>query len=278
MDSSRDQYRVFGNPIAQSRSPQIHHQFAEQTGEALNYEKQLVEIDGFATAARQFFADGGKGLNITVPFKLDAFEFATQLTERARNAGAVNTLKALEDGSILGDNTDGQGMVSDIVEHLGWSLEGKNILLLGAGGAVRGVLQPLLEKSPARVVIANRTIAKALTLVREFKRYGKVQACGFADLTDQQFDVVINGTSASLSGDLPSLPDTLLAENACCYDMMYGAESTVFMQWAQQHGASHIADGLGMLVGQAAEAFSLWRGVKPEVNSVISSLREQLQS
>lgn len=272
-----DQYRVFGNPIAQSKSPQIHQRFAEQTGEALHYDKQLVELDGFAAAATQFFADGGCGLNITVPFKLDAFQFATQLTERAQNAGAVNTLKALANGEVLGDNTDGQGMVSDMVEHLQWTLRSKRILVLGAGGAVRGVLQPLLEQSPERVVIANRTIAKALTLVREFKRYGKVQACGFTDLAGQQFDIVINGTSASLAGDLPPLPDGLLADQAACYDMMYAAEPTVFLQWAQRQGASSTADGLGMLVGQAAEAFYLWRGVRPEVNPVIRWLRTELR-
>ncbi|GAB3110977.1 shikimate dehydrogenase [Aestuariicella hydrocarbonica] len=271
-----DQYRVYGNPIAQSKSPQIHQQFANQTGESLNYEKQLVPVNGFADAAKAFFAEGGCGLNITVPFKLEAFQFATRLTERARNAGAVNTLKALDNGDILGDNTDGQGMVSDIVNHLGWSLKDKTVLLLGAGGAVRGVLQPLLEQEPTKVVIANRTVAKALTLVREFKRYGKVQACGFADLAGQQFDVVINGTSASLSGDLPPLPEHLLSEQAVCYDMMYGAEPTVFMQWASAHGATSVADGLGMLVGQAAEAFYLWRRVKPEVAPVIQSLRAQL--
>lgn len=272
-----DQYRVFGNPIAQSKSPQIHQRFALQTGEALHYDKQLVAVDGFADAAMQFFADGGCGLNITVPFKLDAFQFATQLTERAQNAGAVNTLKLLTNGDILGDNTDGQGMVSDMVDNLRWTLNGKRILVLGAGGAVRGVLQPLLEQAPERVVIANRTVAKALTLVREFKRYGKVQACGFADLTDQQFDVVINGTSASLSGDLPPLPEGLLADQAVCYDMMYGAEPTVFLQWAQQQGAAQQADGLGMLVGQAAEAFFLWRGVRPNVNPVIDWLRKSLR-
>lgn len=272
-----DQYRVFGNPIAQSKSPQIHRRFAEQTGEALNYDKQLVDLEGFAAAAGQFFAEGGRGLNITVPFKLDAFKFATRLTERAQNAGAVNTLKALDDGEVLGDNTDGQGMVSDMVDHLQWTLRGKRILMLGAGGAVRGVLQPLLEQAPEQVVIANRTIAKALTLVREFKRYGKVQACGFADLVDQQFDVVINGTSASLAGDLPPLPDGMLAEHAVCYDMMYAAEPTVFLRWAQQQGAAHTADGLGMLVGQAAEAFYLWRGIRPEVSPVISWLRSELR-
>ncbi len=273
-----DQYRVFGNPIAQSKSPEIHRRFAEQTGEALHYDKQLVELDGFVAATQAFFEAGGQGLNITVPFKLEAFDFAQQLTERAQTAGAVNTLKRLGDGRVLGDNTDGQGMVSDMVEHLGWTLENKTVLILGAGGAVRGVLQPLLEQSPAKVVIANRTIVKALTLVRQFKTFGKVQACGFADLQDQQFDVVINGTSASLSGELPPLPDHLLNSAAVCYDMMYAAEPTVFLQWAQQHGAADCADGLGMLVGQAAEAFYLWRGVKPEVAPVIDWLRAQLRA
>ena len=268
-----DQYRVYGNPIAQSKSPLIHQQFAEQTGESLNYERQVVAEDGFSETANQFFSSGGCGLNITVPFKLDAYEFANQLTERAETAGAVNTLKRLPDGTILGDNTDGQGLVSDIIEHLGWALSGKNVLILGAGGAVRGVLQPLLEQSPARVVIANRTVAKALTLVKAFRRFGKVQACGFKDLDGQQFDIIINGTSASLAGDLPPLPENLLADNACCYDMMYGAEPTVFMRWAEQQSASHIADGLGMLVGQAAESFQLWRNKKPDVASVIDRLR-----
>lgn len=271
-----DQYRVFGNPIAQSRSPDIHLQFASQTGQDIQYEKQRVDIDGFNIAARDFFDHDGCGLNITVPFKLDAFAFATQLTERAQNAGAVNTLKKLEDGTILGDNTDGQGMVSDIVNNLGWVLKDKRVLLLGAGGAVRGVLQPLLAQQPAQVVIANRTIAKALTLVREFKRYGKLQACGFADLNGEQFDVVINGTSASLAGDLPPLPEHLLSQSAACYDMMYGAQPTVFMQWAERQGAKNIADGLGMLVGQAAQSFNLWRGVMPSVAPVIRQLRATL--
>ncbi|MYM63743.1 shikimate dehydrogenase [Pseudomaricurvus sp. HS19] len=273
-----DQYRVFGNPIAQSKSPEIHRRFAGQTGEALNYDKQLVEQDGFTAAVQQFFADGGKGLNITVPFKLEAFELADQLTERARNAGAVNTLMQLPGGELLGDNTDGQGMVSDIVERLGWTLHNKRVLLLGAGGAVRGVLQPLLEQRPLQLVVANRTLSRAETLAREFAAYGDISACSFADLDGQQFDVVINGTSASLSGDLPPLPDTLLASNACCYDMMYGAEPTVFLRWAQERGATGVADGLGMLVGQAAESFALWRGIKPEITPVINALRAALAS
>ncbi len=273
-----DQYRVFGNPIAQSKSPEIHRRFAEQTGEALHYDKQLVELDGFAAAVQRFFADGGKGLNITVPFKLEAFELADQLTERARNAGAVNTLMRLPGGELLGDNTDGQGMVSDIVERLGWTLHNKRVLLLGAGGAVRGVLQPLLEQQPSQLVVANRTLSRAETLAREFTTYGEISACSFADLDGQQFDVVINGTSASLSGDLPPLPQSLLASGACCYDMMYGAEPTVFLRWAQAQGAAGIADGLGMLVGQAAESFALWRGIRPDIAPVIHALRAALAS
>lgn len=275
-----DLYAVFGNPIAHSKSPQIHSQFAEQTAQQLDYSKQLVEIDQFAAAANAFFQTGdkgeGRGLNITVPFKMDAFEYANTLTERAKRAGAVNTLAKLEDGTILGDNTDGQGMVSDITDNLGWSISGKRVLILGAGGAVRGVLQPLLAQGPSEVVIANRTLAKAMQLVREFKDLGKVKASGFEDLSGLQFDLVINGTSASLGGDLPPLPAYLLSDTACCYDMMYAAEPTVFLQWAKEQGAAQVADGLGMLVGQAAESFALWRGIKPEVAPVIADLRKQL--
>lgn len=271
-----DRYCVFGNPIAQSKSPEIHRLFAEQTGEALSYDKQLVAEDAFESSVNDFFSSGGKGLNITVPFKLRAFDMAQQLTERARNAGAVNTLKILDNGELLGDNTDGQGMVSDMLERLGWVLAGKRILVLGAGGAVRGVLQPLLEQQPKQVVIANRTFSKAQQLAEAFAHYGHTSACEFSQLTGQQFDVVINGTSASLSGDLPPLPSNLLSAQSCCYDMMYSAQPTVFLRWADQQGAAHCADGLGMLVGQAAEAFCVWRGVMPQTQPVVESLRLSL--
>lgn len=270
-----DQYAVFGNPINHTKSPAIHRQFAEQTGQDLHYGKQLVPEGEFATAAQAFFAQGGKGLNITVPFKLDAFNFAQRLTPRAQCAGAVNTLALQSDGSILGDNTDGIGMVHDM-HNLGWELQGKRILVLGAGGAVRGVLQPLLAEQPLQVVIANRTLAKAQELAAEFHDLGDLQAKSYEELAGEQFDLVINGTSASLSGELPPLPAQLLNANACCYDMMYGAEPTVFMRWAEQQAAAHIADGLGMLVGQAAEAFYLWRHIRPEVVPVIMALRRQL--
>jgi shikimate dehydrogenase len=271
-----NRYAVFGNPIAHSKSPFIHQAFAAQTGEQLSYEKQWVADDGFVAAATNFFSRGGQGLNITVPFKLTAFEFANQLTERAQTAGAVNTLKKMPDGSILGDNTDGQGMVIDMIDNLGWELQGKRVLMLGAGGAVRGVLQPLLKQQPSAIVIANRTVAKALSLVKAFQAYGSIKACGFDDLSNEKFDLIINGTSASLSGELPPLPDNILSSDSACYDMMYGAQKTVFLNWAEQHNCKKLADGLGMLVGQAAESFYLWRGVRPETHAVIERLRADL--
>lgn len=271
-----DKYAVFGNPIAHSKSPEIHTAFAEITGESISYEKQLVDVDDFESAAEEFFKSG-KGLNITVPFKLEAYSFAARLTERARRAGAVNTLALQDDGTVLGDNTDGFGMVSDIVDNLSWIVKDKKVLILGAGGAVRGILQPLLAENPKAVVIANRTVEKAKQLAKGFGDLGAIEGCGFEHLANFEFDIVINGTSASLAGDLPPLPDTLLSEGACCYDMMYGAEPTVFMRWASDRGAQSVADGLGMLVGQAAESFKLWRGVKPEVKPVIERQRAQLK-
>ena len=270
-----DQYAVFGNPINHSKSPAIHRQFAEQTGQDLHYAKQLVAEDAFVKTAQAFFAEGGKGLNVTIPFKVEAFHFAQQLTPRAECAGAVNTLAIQADGKILGDNTDGIGMVHDM-HNLGWELRGKRILVLGAGGAVRGIMQPVLAEYPTQVVIANRTLSKAEELAVHFHDLGDVQARSFEQLAGERFDVVINGTSASLSGDLPPLPTGLLNPNASCYDLMYGAEPTVFLKWAAEQGAVKLADGLGMLVGQAAEAFYLWRQIRPEVVPVITALRRQL--
>lgn len=278
---SQDAYAVFGNPIKHSKSPQIHRLFAAQTQQDLNYEKQLVELEGFESAAQAFFQGAGCGLNITVPFKTQAYEYADQLNQRARQAGAVNTLIKQDDGRVVGDNTDGVGMLRDITANLAWQVEAKSVLVLGAGGAVRGILGPLLLHKPKVVVIANRTVEKAVQLAMGFKKEAekagcKIIACGFSDLNDSQFDLLINGTAASLAGDLPPLPDSLLSRDAACYDMMYGAEPTVFMQWAQQHGAVAVADGLGMLVEQAAESFYLWRGVRPDTKAVIEQLRAEL--
>src|SRR5690554_5470419 len=267
-----DVYAVFGNPIAQSKSPIIHRQFCEQTGENMAYTKHKVPEGEFAKAADVFFAEGGKGLNVTLPFKQDAFQYAAELTARARRAGAVNLLVAHEDGRIVGDNTDGIGMVNDML-NMGWELPGKQVLILGAGGAVRGVLEPLLGQQVASITIANRTVDKARQLTQDFHDLGVLDAVAFEALAGRKFDLVINGTSASLQGVLPPLPDHILAAGAACYDMMYAAEPTVFMRWAQEQGAAHIADGLGMLVGQAAESFYAWRHIRPEVVPVITQLR-----
>ncbi|CAI8167816.1 MAG: Shikimate dehydrogenase (NADP(+)) [Cellvibrionales bacterium UBA7375] len=274
-----DKYAVFGNPIAHSKSPDIHRQFAEQTGQDLSYSKQLVAEDGFEAAANAFFANGGRGLNITVPFKQDAYAYVARTTPRARRAGAVNTLSLQADGTILGDTTDGVGLVSDIVNNLGWEIRHKRVLVLGAGGAVRGALEPLLEQQPQHIVIANRTVDKALQLSKGFAEFGYLLGCGFDMLGEQQFDLIINGTSAGLQGELPPLPDSLIDTNGttACYDMLYGAEPTPFIQWAAQRGAQ-VSDGLGMLVGQAAESFALWRGERPETAPVIANLRAQLSN
>ena len=275
-----DKYAVFGNPIKHSKSPEIHRAFAVQTLQAMEYNRQLIELSDFAAAADRFFQAGGRGLNITVPFKQEAYSYGSRITPRARRAGAVNTLAMQADGTVLGDTTDGVGLVTDIKDNLGWQIKAKRILILGAGGAVRGVLEPLLAEQPQHVVIANRTIDKALQLSKGFAELGYILGCGLDMLEGQEFDLIINGTSASLQGDLPPLPDSLVAPNTgssktACYDMMYGAEPTVFMNWARQRGAL-AADGLGMLVEQAAESFSLWRGIRPDTRQVIDALRLKL--
>lgn len=271
-----DRYAVFGNPIKHSRSPQIHAAFAAQTGQRLSYRAQLVELGGFAAAAREFFDGGGKGCNITVPFKLDAYAFANELSGRARRAGAVNTLARQSDGSVYGDNTDGVGLVRDIEQNLAWEIHGKRVLIVGAGGAVRGVLEPLLKRHPAALVIVNRTLEKAEQLAREFADLGAVSASSFDALANRQFDLVINATSTGLRGESLPLPSNLLAQGCCCYDMSYGAEPTPFMRWAASEAAWAVADGLGMLVEQAAEAFCIWRGVRPQTRPVIEMLRASL--
>lgn len=274
--SEPDRYAVFGNPIRQSRSPQIHAAFAEQTGQHLTYRAQLVELGQFEAMARRFFDEGGRGLNITVPFKLDAYAFATELSGRAHRAGAVNTLALQDDGTLYGDNTDGVGLVRDMHDNLGWELDGRRILILGAGGAARGILEPLLRRHPETLVIANRTAAKAEQLAAAFADLGALAGCGFDALGGRRFDLVINATSASLSGELPPLPDDILSDDCCCYDLTYGAEPTPFMRWAASRAAWAVADGLGMLVEQAAEAFCIWRGVRPETRAVIAQLRATL--
>lgn len=268
-----DRYAVVGNPIAHSKSPLIHAEFARQTGQDISYSAILAPLDGFPGVVAQFRSEGGKGLNVTVPFKQEAWKLATRLTERAQLAAAVNTLKFEADGTILGDNTDGAGLTRDISENQGISFEGKRVLLMGAGGAARGVLLPLLLQKPAQLVIANRTPEKAVELARHFAPYGQVEGGDYARLAGRQFDIVINATSSSLSDQLPPLPPDVFAPGALAYDMMYGKGLTPFLQFAQDNGAAHLADGLGMLVEQAAESFFLWRGVRPQTRPVIDSLR-----
>jgi shikimate dehydrogenase len=268
-----DRYAVVGNPIAHSKSPDIHARFAAQTGQSLTYERLLAPLDGFAAAMRAFAEQGGRGANVTVPFKLEAHAFATELTERARAAGAVNTLK-FEGVTVVGDNTDGVGLVTDIVRNAGIAVRGGRVLLLGAGGASRGVMLPLLNERPAELVIANRTASKASELAQQFKDYGNVRASDFGALR-QCFDIVINATSASLAADMPPIAPAVFGADTLAYDMMYGKEPTVFMRFAAQHGAA-VRDGLGMLVEQAAESFYIWRGVRPDTASVFAELRAGL--
>ncbi|MBB3169802.1 shikimate dehydrogenase [Simiduia aestuariiviva] len=275
---SRDRYQVVGNPIAQSKSPLIHRLFADQTHQQLDYGRACPAEGHFAEEARRFFAAGGLGMNVTAPFKLDAFKFAHALTPRAEFAGAVNTLKLSENGDILGDNTDGFGLVYDLSKRLGWRLAGARILVLGAGGAVRGVLQPLLAAQPAQLVVANRTLARAQALVPIFNPVGPLSVCEFSALSLQEFDIIINGTSAGLQGELPPLPRGQLGSNCLCYDMIYSAKPTAFQVWARAEGAAHAEDGLGMLVAQAAESFRWWRGVVPDIEPVLTHMREHLRT
>ena len=266
-----DLYCVFGNPIGHSKSPLIHAAFAQQTGQDMRYEARLAPLEGFAASVADFVAAGGRGANVTVPFKEEAFRLSTRRTARAEQAGAVNML-SFAGGEVLGDNTDGAGLLRDIVVNLGCALQGKRILLLGAGGAARGAVGPLLECGPTRLLIANRTPAKALALARQFGSEA-VRGCAYDELAGQQFDLVINATSASLGGQLPPLPAGLFAPDSLAYEMMYGQGETPFLAFARQHGAVQGADGLGMLVEQAAEAFALWRGVRPDAAPVMTRLR-----
>ncbi|CAH0132037.1 Shikimate dehydrogenase (NADP(+)) [Massilia sp. Bi118] len=271
-----DKYCVIGNPIGHSRSPDIHASFAAETGQDIAYERCLAPLDGFAETVRGLIERGYRGANVTVPFKLEAASLATRLEERARLAGAVNTLR-FENGEIVGDNTDGPGLVADIVRNAGVPLTAKRVLLLGAGGAARGVILPILQHGPQAIVIANRTRATADALVAQFAALaahpGQVSACGFEDIAGA-FDVVINATSASLSSSMPPVPAAAFSRNTLALDMMYGNKPSPFMEFAASHGAT-TRDGLGMLVEQAAEAFAIWRGVRPQTAAILEQMRSK---
>lgn len=269
-------YVVMGNPVGHSKSPRIHALFAEQTGQAIHYQAMMVPLDHFAESLASFQQSGGKGANVTVPFKEEAWHCVSRRSALAERAGAVNTIRLLPDGSRYGDNTDGIGLLRDLTENLGVVLAGRRVLVLGAGGAARGILEPLLATGPDSVTIANRTPEKAVKLAKDFALLGRVHGGGYDKLAGQTFDIIINGTAASLHGELPPLPAAALAEPCICYDMMYGAQPTPFLVWAGRHPGARVYDGLGMLVEQAAEAFFLWRGVRPDTAPVIAQLRRDL--
>jgi shikimate dehydrogenase len=271
-----DRYAVVGNPIAHSKSPQIHTAFAAQTGQDMTYERIEAPIGGFAATIDAFRAAGGRGINVTTPFKLDAFAYATERREPAELAGASNCLK-FEGTRAVAENFDGVGLVNDIERNLGFALRDRHVLMLGAGGAVRGMLLPFLERQPGRLFVVNRNVAKAQRLVEEFARFGAFECGGYDDLGDARFDVVLNATSASLRGELPPVPPSAFAPHGLAYELAYGKGLTPFLRMAKDAGVGRLADGVGMLVELAAEAFLWWRGVRPRTDELIRTLTVPLR-
>lgn len=271
-----DRYALFGHPVSHSPSPWVHARFAELTGQDMTYAAQDVAPGDFDRALAGFLAGGGLGLNVTLPHKLDAYRAAQRLTERAREAGAVNTL-AMEQAGLLGDNTDGAGLVKDLERNLGCPIRGRRVLIVGAGGAARGAVQALLGRGPALIAIANRTASKARDLARVFDGTGPVRGMGLGE-AHGPWELIVNATSASLSGQAPELPGDAVGAPSFCYDMVYAAGPTAFLQWAERRGAAGLADGTGMLVEQAAESFELWRGVRPPTQPVLEELRARLRA
>ncbi|MBC8210763.1 MAG: shikimate dehydrogenase [Gammaproteobacteria bacterium] len=274
-----DRYAVVGNPIKHSLSPQIHTQFASETGQSLEYLALELDNDHFEEQIRQLIVSGYKGVNVTVPFKEKAWAMTDRLSPRAKDAGAVNTLIFQQDGQIAGDNTDGIGLTRDMITNHKILIRHRKVLVLGAGGAVRGVLGPLLSQKPELLTIANRTLERAETLVDQFTESylesTDLNACAYQELGRDKFDLIINGTSAGLNNEVPPLPDDILGINSICYDMMYNTrQPTAFVKWAQERGALRAFDGLGMLVEQAAEAFFIWRGVRPDTTQLMTDLRK----
>ena len=270
-------YAVFGNPVEHSKSPQIHAAFARQTGQDIDFVRVAAPLDGFQASVDAFRAEGGRGASVTIPFKFEAYNYADEISQRAKEARAANWL-CFESGRVLADNTDGVGLVRDITANLGIGIAEGRVLLMGAGGAAQGVLVPLLEQRPAILSIANRTVAKALRLAETCRHHPAsvhtvISGSSFEELAGRHFDVIINATASSLAGVPPPLPGGVFAPAAAAYDMMYGKGLTPFLEFAREQGVQQLADGLGMLVEQAAEAFFLWRGVRPETRAVIEQLR-----
>jgi shikimate dehydrogenase len=275
LDASINNYAVFGNPVKHSKSPKIHSLFARQTGIALNYQAIEVPHEKFSEYVKSFSSQGGKGLNITVPFKEEAYSTCTTLTQRAKLSGSVNTILFDDHKNIHGDTTDGKGLINDLTINHRIDICNKSVLILGAGGSVKAILEPLFKQKPDQIVIANRTVSRAEQLAEKFSDQGNIEACSYTRLSSHPFDIIINATSLSLAGELPPIPGTVIKNNTCCYDLMYSDTETVFVKWATEQGASKVIDGLGMLVEQAAESFFIWHDVKPDTTSVIKVLRGQ---
>lgn len=270
-----DRYAVVGNPITHSLSPQIHRQFADQAQQSMSYEAIELSLDDFPGQIRELQKQGLKGVNVTVPFKQQAWEICQQTSPRAEQAGAVNTLVFMKNGEISGDNTDGAGLTRDLIYNHDTLVRHKKILIMGAGGAARGVLAPLLALEPENIVIANRTLAKAEKLALDFNAIGQVSARSYDEIGTEKFDLIINATAAGLSNQLPPVGEEVLDTNPVCYDMMYKIDGpTAFVAWAHNLGAMNAIDGLGMLVEQAAESFYIWRGVRVSTTEVIKDLRQ----
>jgi shikimate dehydrogenase len=270
-----DSYGVVGHPVAHSWSPFIHGLFSRETGQSMTYRLYDFLPEEFEERVQSFFKEGGNGLNITLPHKIAAVDVAQELTARAAHAGAVNTLARRSDGSILGDNTDGTGLVRDLCDNQGIVITHRRILMIGAGGASRGVLAPLLALSPTEIVIANRTAERAEALAKAFEKLGATRGVGFRYISGGAFDVIINATSASLSGDIPAVPTSVIGPETVCYDMAYGKADTPFLRWGLKLGCSRTLQGWGMLVEQAAESFRIWRGIRPATAPVLAALKER---
>jgi shikimate dehydrogenase len=271
-----DRYALFGNPLGHSKSPRIHNAFAAQTGKDMRYELIEAPIDGFRAAVDTFRAAGGRGCNVTLPFKVQAFEYATDRMERARLAGAVNCMK-FEGRRALAENFDGVGLVNDIQVNLGFTMRGKRVLIAGAGGAARGAMLPFLDQKPVLLFVANRTVSKATVLGEQFGGFGALATGSYGDIGTQSFDVVVNATSASLRGELPPVPASAFARGSLGYDLVYGKGLTPFLRVACGAGAARVADGAGMLVEQAAEAWVWWRGVRPDTRAMIAEISVPLE-
>jgi shikimate dehydrogenase len=276
--NSPDRYAVIGHPVAQSRSPFIHARFAEQTHQSMTYATLDVAPEKFETTVRAFFAGGGRGLNITVPHKEAAARIADELTPRAQRAAAANVFAFRKDGTVLGDNADGAGLARDLLNNQRITIAGRRVLLLGAGGAARGVLAPLLGLKPSALTLVNRNVVRARKLVEQFSDLGRLHAIGYEDLGNEPYDLVINATAASLAGELPELSPGIVNTHSICYDMYYTQDETPFTRWAHERGCARALMGLGMLVEQAAECFYLWRGVRPDTASVLSALTAELRA